>query len=165
MRVGLHGNYLADARRAAASRDDASSYESDDLAEAHGGTLQRMRLSDDIIGTARKAAGGPSERSLGPMTKVPPERCRHGFDMRQTSRERGHRGQARVVPLASRRTAASPRGYSITSSARPRRESGTVMPSAFAVFKLITNSILVGCSTGRSAGLAPFKILSTKSAP
>jgi hypothetical protein len=33
--------------------------------------------------------------------------------------------------------------YSITSSARPSRESGTVMPSAFAVFKLTTNWILV----------------------
>ena len=28
------------------------------------------------------------------------------------------------------------------------------MPSAFAVFRLMTNSNMVGCSTGRSAGLA-----------
>jgi hypothetical protein len=48
--------------------------------------------------------------------------------------------------------------YSITSSARPSRESGTVMPSAFAVFKLTTNWILVACYTGRSAGFSPFKM-------
>jgi hypothetical protein len=39
-----------------------------------------------------------------------------------------------------------------------------VKPSALAVFRLITSSNFVGCSTGRSAGLAPFKILSTKAA-
>jgi hypothetical protein len=45
--------------------------------------------------------------------------------------------------------------YSITSSARPNRESGTVMPSAFALFKLTTNWILVACFTVRSA---PFRL-------
>ena len=51
--------------------------------------------------------------------------------------------------------------HSITSSARASIVGGMVRPSAFAVFRLITNSKIVGCSTGRSAGLAPFKILST----
>ncbi len=54
--------------------------------------------------------------------------------------------------------------HSITSSARVRRLGGISRPSAFAVFKLITSSYLVGCSTGRSAGFAPLKILSTKTA-
>ena len=36
-----------------------------------------------------------------------------------------------------------------------------VSPSAFAVFMLITSSNFVGCSTGQSAGLAPFRIPST----
>jgi hypothetical protein len=49
--------------------------------------------------------------------------------------------------------------YSITSSARPSSEIGKVMPRALAVLRLRTNSNLVGCSTGRSAGLAPFRIL------
>jgi hypothetical protein len=44
--------------------------------------------------------------------------------------------------------------YSITSSARAR-SGGTVMPSAFAVLRLITGSNLVGCWTGRSAGFSP----------
>jgi len=51
--------------------------------------------------------------------------------------------------------------YSITSSARTSNEGGTVRPSALAVFMLITSSNLVGCSTGRSEGLVPLRILST----
>ena len=39
-----------------------------------------------------------------------------------------------------------------------------VRPSARAVFRLMTNSNFMGCSTGRSAGLAPLRILSTKAA-
>ena len=35
-----------------------------------------------------------------------------------------------------------------------------VSPRASAVFRLITSSNVVGCSTGRSAGFAPFRILS-----
>ena len=54
--------------------------------------------------------------------------------------------------------------YSITSSARARRVGGIVRPRALAVFRLMTSSNFVGCSTGRSAGLAPFRILSTKAA-
>src|SRR5262249_54987905 len=54
--------------------------------------------------------------------------------------------------------------HSITSSARASSDCGTVRPSAFAVFRLITSSKLVGRSTGRSAGLAPLRILSTKTA-
>jgi hypothetical protein len=30
------------------------------LVDAHGQTFRRMRLSNDIVGTARKAAGGPT---------------------------------------------------------------------------------------------------------
>ena len=52
-------------------------------------------------------------------------------------------------------------GYSITSSARPSTDGGIVSLSAFAVLRLMTSSNLLGCSTGRSPGLAPFRILST----
>jgi hypothetical protein len=38
---------------------------------------------------------------------------------------------------------------------------GIVSPICLAILRLITNSNFVGCSTGRSAGLAPFNILST----
>src|SRR5215468_6480995 len=40
---------------------------------------------------------------------------------------------------------------------------GTPRPSAFATIRLTTRSNLAGCSTGRSAGFAPRKILSIKS--
>src|SRR5437764_1257938 len=58
---------------------------------------------------------------------------------------------------------AQPNGfyYSMTSSARCSSAGGTVRPSAFAVFRLITSSNLVGCWTGRSAGLAPLRIFPT----
>ena len=51
--------------------------------------------------------------------------------------------------------------YLITSSARCSNAGGIVNPSALAVFRLMTSSNFVGCSTGRSVGLAPLKILST----
>ena len=49
-------------------------------------------------------------------------------------------------------------GYSITSSARAERPGGTSSPSTLATVRLITNSNLTVCTTGRSAGLSPFKI-------
>jgi hypothetical protein len=42
--------------------------------------------------------------------------------------------------------------HSITSSARARTDAGMVMPSVFALFRLITSSNTVGCSIGSSAG-------------
>ena len=50
--------------------------------------------------------------------------------------------------------------YLITLSARANTFGGIVNPICFAVFRLITNSNFVGCSTGRSPALAPFRILS-----
>jgi hypothetical protein len=52
-------------------------------------------------------------------------------------------------------------GHWSTSSACKRMLGGMVRPRALAALRLITNSNLVGCSTGRSAGLAPLRILST----
>ena len=51
--------------------------------------------------------------------------------------------------------------YSITSSARTSSVGGISRPSAFAVIRLTASSNLVGCSTGRSAGFAPRRSLST----
>ena len=51
--------------------------------------------------------------------------------------------------------------YSITSSAALRSPSGAVRASALAVLRLITNSNLVGCCTGRSAGFSPLRMRST----
>ena len=54
--------------------------------------------------------------------------------------------------------------YWMTSSARARSEFGMVTPSAFAVLRLTTRSCFVACSTRTSAGFAPLRTLSTKSA-
>src|SRR5262249_45433863 len=51
--------------------------------------------------------------------------------------------------------------YSISSLACASSAGGTVMPSAFAVFRLITSSCLVGACTGRSAGFSPLRMRST----
>src|SRR5262249_14450262 len=48
--------------------------------------------------------------------------------------------------------------HSITSSARASSVGGTSRPMALAVGKLMTNSNLVDCTTGRSAGLAPLRL-------
>src|SRR5205823_7357272 len=50
--------------------------------------------------------------------------------------------------------------HSMTSSARARIAGGIVRPSAEAVLRLMTNWYLEACSTARSAGFAPLRILS-----
>src|SRR5262245_7226557 len=73
---------------------------------------------------------------------------------------------SRLFGLGSRVLGACPRcalrAYWITSSARRSRDGGIVIPSALAVLRLIISSYFVGSSTGKSAGLAPFRRRSTK---
>jgi hypothetical protein len=52
-------------------------------------------------------------------------------------------------------------GHRITLSALAKTLGGIVNPICLAVLRLMTSSNFVGCSTGRSAGFAPFRILST----
>src|ERR1700730_6917503 len=52
--------------------------------------------------------------------------------------------------------------YSMTRSARPRIVGEIVIPRALAVLRFTASSIFVGNSTGRSLGLVPCRILSTK---
>src|SRR5262249_43694380 len=56
----------------------------------------------------------------------------------------------------------APSYHSITLSARARKSGVTASPIASAAFMLTTKSSRVGCSIGRSAGLAPPRSLSTK---
>ena len=49
----------------------------------------------------------------------------------------------------------------MTLSARTSTFGGIVRPICLAAFRLMMNSNFIGCSTGRSAGLAPLRILST----
>jgi hypothetical protein len=57
-----------------------------------------------------------------------------------------------------------PSHHRTTSSARASSDCGIASPSAFAVLRLTTKSNFLGCSTGRSAGFAPFRILPTRRA-
>ena len=47
--------------------------------------------------------------------------------------------------------------HSIISSARFCIDCGTVIPSAFAVLRFISSSILLACWTGKSAGFSPLR--------
>src|SRR5713101_2763681 len=71
----------------------------------------------------------------------------------------GHRDEI-AFPLL-RHFIARGGAFSMTSSARPSSGSGTVRPSVLDVFLLIASSTFTAFSTGRSAGLAPFRILPT----
>ena len=65
-------------------------------------------------------------------------------------------GAAREFRIAAIRAS-----YSITLSAIICSEYGILRPNALAVLPLMISSNIVGCSTGRSAGPVPLKILST----
>jgi hypothetical protein len=54
----------------------------------------------------------------------------------------------------------SRQSHSITSSARASTGGGMMTPNALAVFRLTTIKYLDACSTGKSPGLMPLKILS-----
>jgi hypothetical protein len=57
-----------------------------------------------------------------------------------------------------------PPPHSITSSARISSAGGIATPISLATFKFTASATRVGCSIGRSAGLAPLSTLSTNSA-
>src|SRR5262245_42214955 len=76
------------------------------------------------------------------------------------------RRRAYSAPVPATHNAKAPGGvelldYWITSVACARIDGGIVTPRIRAVFRLTTRSNFVGCSIGRSPGLAPFRILST----
>src|SRR5262245_3777187 len=68
------------------------------------------------------------------------------------------RDRPRRRRAAEQRDDFAPPDHSITSSARPRSEMGTVRPSDLAVLRLMIISTFTTCWTGRSAGLSPFRI-------
>jgi hypothetical protein len=102
----------------------------------------------------------PAETPAKPFwTDIANDQCADGWHLRLL----------RARPERPRRRATDERDefaalHSITSSARVSSDSGTSIPSALAVFILMTNAKWVGCSTGRSAGWAPLRILSTYAA-
>ena len=74
----------------------------------------------------------------------------------------GYAQARRACPLWANSCRTHPqqmRSHSTTSSARASKVGGTSMPRERAVCRLRVNSNLVGCKTGRSAGLAPLMML------
>src|SRR5262249_30477867 len=59
---------------------------------------------------------------------------------------------------AEQRDELTPSHHSITSSAVESSVGGTARPSILAVQALMTNSNLVDCTTGKSAGFAPLRM-------
>src|SRR5262245_7075143 len=77
----------------------------------------------------------------------------HPLRLLRPCRKRPRRRRA-----AEQRDELAPPDHSITSSASNCSALGTSRPSALAVCRLITNSNLVDCKTGMSAGFAPLRM-------
>ena len=109
-------------------------------------------------------AGGGGPASIPPASGIDPlarlhvPRIQTGLLRSRIRQVCAINGPEQVQQSACRKPV---RNYSITSSARASSEGGMVRPSALAVLRLTINSNFDGCSTGSSAGLAPFRILST----
>ena len=105
-------------------------------------TLPHFRLSE------KESSNGMQDRSIMLLSSI---------DSRQY--------QDKDLSLRSIYSRLPPRAsclfYLITLSARASTFGGIVRPICLAAFRLMMNSNFVGCSTGRSAGLAPLRILST----
>jgi hypothetical protein len=127
-----------------------------------GGVVSQPRAERCAAMTSlRRALGAISMSALGhsrPSHFVPVlNNVRYASDSDHSRYESELTLWATFGPSASRQN----RSYSITSSARMSSVEGILRPRVFAVLRLMTSSMSVGNSTGRSPGFAPFKILST----
>src|SRR5690348_15720495 len=94
------------------------------------------------LGHRAKSCHFQAQRDFRAMSALPPKADIVGRD-----------GDVRFVPEPDM---ALP--HSITSSAIERMPGGAVSPRVFAVFKLSTNSNLVGCITGKVDAFSPRRI-------
>ena len=124
------------------------------------GTRRGVRARSDA------PAGPPACHRHPPRQPLTPAVSRRALDGTRLPQSSHWRGRLHCFVRPGPRVLCAclwcaPRAYWITSSARSSRDGGIAIPSTLAVFRLITSSNFTGCSTGRSAGLAPFRILST----
>src|SRR5262249_59972918 len=105
--------------------------------------LDVTELSHPLQKGVDKPYGGPTSAPTQPGNEWPLLRARPERPCRRR-------------PAAQRDELAPP--HSITSSAVESSVGGTVRPSALAVQALMTNSNLVDCTTGKSAGFAPLRM-------
>jgi hypothetical protein len=108
------------------------------------------RANDKPLGSSEKSDARDFPRLLS-------------LDGRAKRQEYGAKSHIRNVNFYTHASSLSAHAciHLITLSARASTLGGIVRPICFAVFRLIANSNFVGCSTGRSAGFAPLRILST----
>src|SRR5450759_1725239 len=121
--------------------------------------LRSMRHPPEECGDVRHRSGRGCELYFPEVYERYGRHDRSKRIHRRSTVKSGHNA-LRSIAVVGRCLSANTR-YSITLSARSRIDSGNLIPSAFAALMFITNSNLVGCSMGRSAGLAPLRILST----
>ena len=115
--------------------------------------VRREASSGDATHAATGSSGGGGRREQsGKSLSLSASSTLSGM---RITKARPQRAQMRVSLISGES------GYSITLSALSSTDGGMVRPICFAVFRLMNNSNFVACSTGRSAGFAPFKILST----
>jgi putative ABC transport system substrate-binding protein len=79
-------------------------------------------------------------------------------DGRAPRRLRPRRKRPRSCSAAQQRDELAASHHSITSSARASSVGGTVMPSTVAAWTLITSSIFVDCTIGKSSGFVPLRM-------
>src|SRR5262249_23418883 len=132
-----------------------------DLGVALGATLRPAILDDDVATLDPPKFAQSLHESRNPWgrrrrrgrAQEPDDRQFRRLLCARRERPRHRRAAEQRDELAAR--------HSITSSARASSLSGTVNPSALAVFRLMTSSYLVGACTGRSAGFSPLRMRST----
>lgn len=134
--------------------------------EGAAGRLAARSEARKSTGRCAPAGSRPPRTRALPASRASGCRRRCGRRSRPSRADRlgasGHRPQE-LGPVRDLHAEAHPAcRHCRTSSARASTDCGIVTPSAFAVLRLMSSSNLVGCSTGRSAGLTPFRILSTK---
>src|SRR5262249_27702139 len=125
------------------------------------GFIVRPAVFDRYILTLNVAGLFQALAECGQMLRI---RTGEGYVQKANHRQRRLLCARRERPrhrTAEQRDELAALHHSITWSVRASNVVGTSRPSALAVIRLMTRSNLVGCSTGRSAGFAPRKILST----
>src|SRR6266568_3368007 len=128
-------------------------------AQAHGGSIP-LPLPPPRI-PALAALAERRRASSSRVQRSPPSDNQFSNPLRLLRRDDERRGEQAASQTADER---APLHHWMISSARCSSDRGIVSPSALAVLRLITSSNFVGCSMGRSPGLAPLRILSTYTA-
>src|SRR5262249_16881441 len=125
-----------------------------------GATKALVELDVAPFGPAQLLWRLPQHRIAGLSVYVGFENaCNHGDAPHPLALLRTCRHRPRRRATDERDELASP--HSITSSVRASSVAGTSSPRAFAAFRLITSSYLVGACTGSSPGFSPLRMRST----